>query len=241
MTLSLATGTLLGGIASGLMQGIGGYLGGTQSADLSAKIAKENTEKQLAWERERATTAHQWETQDLEKAGLNPILSAGGSGAVTGGISPQLPDTSGINSAYSALGNMGMNIIDIVTNAAEKQATAQQAMSNAKLLDNKKFTEDTLQILNMYNAGLIKKNTAIAEIKKQQEQINLDWAETEKWINNATKVATPIIQGLGMFGIGKMLKGGKLKNIVNKRTGEIKTFKQTKKGNWIELEVPKVH
>lgn len=48
--------------------------GATSAAQLNNKYQKEF-----------AQNAHQWEVEDLKKAGLNPILSAGGSGATAGG------------------------------------------------------------------------------------------------------------------------------------------------------------
>lgn len=45
-------------------------------------------EQQKAWEKEKATHAHQWEMEDLKNANLNPALTAtGGSGASTGSLS----------------------------------------------------------------------------------------------------------------------------------------------------------
>lgn len=74
-------------------------------ADKSAKAARELTERQIAWERERAQNAHQWEMQDLKAAGLNPALTAGGTGAETSGITGAMPDYSGITEGGKNVAN----------------------------------------------------------------------------------------------------------------------------------------
>lgn len=105
------------------------------SAYLSSRSARKNLNAQIAWERERATNAHQWEVEDLRKAGLNPILSAtGGSGASTSSITPQMPDFSGISRAgnvvseYLNLANQS-NALKI-QEATENQIKAETAKTN---------------------------------------------------------------------------------------------------------------
>jgi len=78
-------GGLVGGSMLAPMLGTAGaasnLAGGIYSARQNKKMNREN----LAFQKSMAQNAHQWEVSDLKSAGLNPILSAGGSGAKASG------------------------------------------------------------------------------------------------------------------------------------------------------------
>lgn len=73
----------------GLLGSIGGAInsitGGTDAAKTSYGYSSALAAQNAKYQKEFAQNAHQWEVKDLEKAGLNPILSAGGSGASASG------------------------------------------------------------------------------------------------------------------------------------------------------------
>lgn len=74
----------------GFLSTVGGIInnvtGATSSASLQQKYAVRNAAINHAYQKEFAQNAHQWEMQDLQKAGYNPALTAtGGSGASAAG------------------------------------------------------------------------------------------------------------------------------------------------------------
>lgn len=156
------TGALVaGGISAGA-----GLLGNLVSGNASAKEADTNR----AYQERLSNTSHRREVDDLRDAGLNPILSAAGSGASTpSGSMASFPDAGpslakGVESAIAVRqqnaelrgieANIGNTTQDTQNKKVNNVLMQQQAASTAKDVDAK----------TMQNSVL--KNTLPAMIKK---------------------------------------------------------------------------
>lgn len=140
----------------GFLSSIGKIFNDVSGATSAAKM-------QYGYQKEFMQNAHQWEVQDMEKAGLNPILSADGSGATgnaaavgTGSFNPAGMITSLLDYANRNEANQ----------IAQQDTDARTALANAE--KNLKEAETTREILS---------NKYIEPSKKAE--IANKWADTE--------------------------------------------------------------
>lgn len=228
---------LVAALGAGALAGGGSAMGGITSAQSSRAAARDAAQMQMDWEFLRARHAHQWEVSDLKAAGLNPVLSAGGSGAVTGGISAPVPDTSGYAQAGSAIGNMlsyamelqknGAEIANLQGNTANLNADTKVKQEQAKLV-----LEQTLS--EMVKRGMMSAQKAGIEFDNLKKQFDVEHQNLTYWNDffnkasgTAANIATAGNQILDTV-TNKLLpkgdKGGKFKH---ERTDFGKNWRET--------------
>lgn len=131
----------------GFLSGIGGIFNDITGVSSSAK-------QNNAYQKEFAQNAHQWEMQDLQKAGLNPALTAnGGSGASAGG-SGGSAGSSGINPFTMVSGIADIYNNTKATNANSNLADAQaiNTLAETKNIPQRMKNETMSALANKLNA-----------------------------------------------------------------------------------------
>lgn len=168
------------GIASAIAGGLQ-TIGSIYAAEKSASTAKKLQKQQIDYNKEVAQNAHQWEVEDLKKAGLNPVLSTGGSGASANGISTPSVDTSGYSQAGGAMLNALSTAKTLMNDTQRVENETQQTEAQVE-----KTQADT-NLTNLQSIEQMLNNKNLPE--KQRRELELLKAKALESIENATYTA----------------------------------------------------
>lgn len=190
----------------GLFSTVGGFvndiLGGTTSAAKAQKYALQQQSLQNTFNKETMQNLHQWEVEDLKKAGLNPALSYGGntSGIATGTASgPQAATGNPIDMIATAVG-IGNQLREMQLTSANKT----RAEAESKLMDAQ-------------TANTIAENPFIAE-KRKSEIANLN--ATAKYTNERARGFSESESTSETNGWGGSAGIAKITGSINKNSGK---------------------
>lgn len=225
-------------LTGGLIAGGLSFLGGATGASKNLKIARETNAMRVAeakknrdFQQEMSSTAYQRAMQDMEKAGLNPMLAYKQGGASTPGgsqanlVNPQYNDplapatTSAIDSIQKQVQSSMLtqqtflNKVDTFQKVAESKARAENARASA--------------VKNMMQTELLEKDLAEAGVhsdfwKKYGKEYN-EWRKLMMTVSNTANAASDVIGAFSPLkpGSANMHKLRRNEMILNQKTGEI--------------------
>lgn len=147
-----------------------GFLAPLAGTYMSNQASSAQAQRQMDFQREMSGTAHQREVEDLRAAGLNPILSAGGTGASTpagaqGTVSDYgVPMSKGIENAI-ALRAQQKEFEQIDAAILNQKADTANKVANSQLISNQ-VSSTALDIEQKAQQNRLLKETLPSMIKE---------------------------------------------------------------------------
>lgn len=154
---------------------LGAAIGGGASligGAMQNSAAERAADKQMAFQENSARHSYQWATEDMKKAGINPILAykQGGSGTLSGSsYTPQ-----NVGAAAAAGATAGSGVASSAIAATRNQAELANIAADTALKGSQDKTQAAMQIQALAQAGQANANSALAAEQTFQSRMTSD-------------------------------------------------------------------
>ena len=199
------------------------FLGGQQTNAANADQARKNR----AFQADQSATAYQRATEDLRKAGLNPILAAGAQASTPTGSMAHMEDalSKGLTTAIETR-RLKKEMDAVQSQADLNKATegAQKAQAQAAINSSKKMQAET-QIINSQQ----KASAAEARAREKKAAYDEKLAPLDAINSRLNMGLGTVNRAMDIFNPTRYLPNYKLEKEYDQNTGEIKKYRRKEK------------